>query len=386
MVLPHLLFALFIAAGFGVFSGAWWGKTLGAGIAVFALVLHFPLCDYRNHFFVYDYGRSILAQAGPRSILYDPDDPTAFTTAYLQIVEKRRPDVTRAAFFRTRWGYELLKKYHPEILPPYEVASGQDLARVILDYNKGRVPVYADLPGKFPGNNASYPQGLLYRLSAGEYAPSGRSFALDRRHGEYHGLPDYDFFTSHIISYSAAAHTNLGMAYASQGRYDEARKEYLAALSLDPELLAACNNLGTLAFYRKDYAQAQKWFEVAVRKDPGNPSSVYNLGLAEKALGKTSEAKAHFIDAWENHRYPDAGNELGLQSLASGNTAEAAGIFSGIVRSAPQYLPAYYNLGLSLERLGRNDEARRAFEIYLQHTPDPVERREVAARLDRLSK
>ena len=50
---------------------------------LFALKL--PQCYYRDHFFAYDYGRNILKTLPKGSIIYDPDDPTAFIVSYLQV-------------------------------------------------------------------------------------------------------------------------------------------------------------------------------------------------------------------------------------------------------------------------------------------------------------
>ena len=88
--------------------------------------------------------------------------------------------------------------------------------------------------------------------------------------------------------------------------------------------------------------------------------------------------------AWDKFRYPDAGNELGLMYLNSGDLLKARGIFSSIIASQSGYLPAYYNMGLALSKLGEKSEAVRYFEIYFQNTRDEAEKREISLLIERL--
>jgi tetratricopeptide (TPR) repeat protein len=377
LVMPNLIFALFAATG-ALWLLSWrGGGVLLAGIAGLAAVLHAPLCNYRGHFFAYDYGRNILATVEKGGMLYDPDDPTAFITTYLQVVEKKRPDIRLLAYFRTRWGYELLKKRHSDILPGREISSGQELAQVLLEHNRRRYPIYAELPSKFPGEQA-YPHGMLYRLSArDEFLPSEAPFPLYRMRGRYVQSGTNDFFTGQVISYYAAARNNLGLAYARQGNPERAREEYVAALAIDPFLSAARNNLGTLAFMQGDYGTAERWFAEVVRQNPSSASALFNLGLAYKAQRRMDDAVSAFRRAWDAGASPEAGNELGLAALGSGDYAGAVYLFQDTVRRFPSYAAAYYNLGLTYQKMGNYDESKRYYTRYLSFSPDPREREEI---------
>lgn len=388
LVLPNLIFALFIAAA--VKKAGEKGLPARAVIIILAAVLFLqkmPLCGYRNDFYAYDYGKNLLRTAPPDSIIYDPDDPTMFITGYLKTVEGLRPDIKIAAFFRTRWGYELIKRRYPEILPPKDIPSGQELARVLLDYNRGKIPVLAELPSKFPPGELSYPIGLLYKLSErGEFLPSAGAFSLYLNHGRLASVRQNDFFTNQIISYYAAAHNNLGLSFARLRKDGEARSQYLEALSIDPGLEAALNNMGSLEFALKNFPEAEKWFLRLLKLNPASASALYNAGITYRAMGNSQAAVNHLEQAWRGRTYPDAGNELGLIYLETGRAQEAELLFKAVISSYPGYRLAYYNLGLAQKQLGKYEDSRRSFQAYLDGAADPADREETLSMIRSLPK
>jgi superkiller protein 3 len=227
----------------------------------------------------------------------------------------------------------------------------------------------------------------MARLSSDtEYRPSGAPFEFYAGHNRQRQMPEYDFFTDQIISYYAAAHNNLGLALSAQKQAGAAEREYMRALAIQPDLAAAYNNLGSLRFAQGRYQEAEKLFTRVVELSPGRSSGFYNLGLTCKAQHRNNEARDAFMRAWESDRNPDAGNELGLAALNSGNAQAAAAIFNEIIGRYPSHLSAYYNLGLSLMKLGNYKESRKCFEHYLNGVQDPAERREVIEFLNLLHK
>jgi len=384
LVLPGVIFFFFIAAGAAralKFRGAVFVLPL---VFVSTIALNYGSCGYRNHYFAYDYGKNLFLTAGKGAVIYNPDDPTAFISGYLQTVCGKRPDIKIAAFLKTRWGYERLKKNYPDILPGYAIGSGQELEKVILDYNRNKRQVVSELPSKYPAGYQSYPYGLVYRLSAqSEILPSALPFELYVFRNAGSGA-SRDFFTGQIVSYYASARSNLGLAFSSKRDFALARFNYLAALAADSFLAAANNNLGILEYISGNYSEADKWFSRVVRLEPSNASAYFNKALSLKAQKKFDEAKAHLNTAWDKFRYPDAGNELGLMYLNSGDLLKARGIFSSIIASQSGYLPAYYNMGLALSKLGEKSEAVRYFEIYFQNTRDEAEKREISLLIERL--
>ncbi len=70
-----------------------------------------------------------------------------------------------------------------------------------------------------------------------------RFLALYPERGDYVTTHHPDFFTSHVISYYAAAYNNLGIEYANRGQWDRAVANYKEALRIEPDQAAAQNNM-----------------------------------------------------------------------------------------------------------------------------------------------
>jgi len=67
------------------------------------------------------------------------------------------------------------------------------------------------------------------------------------------------------------------LALHKDGRLQEAKKMYEAALERSPNLVSALNNLGTIHIGEKDYAQAHSVLEKATLADPSYADPYYNL-------------------------------------------------------------------------------------------------------------
>jgi tetratricopeptide (TPR) repeat protein len=388
LVLANLIFAYFIAAGVKVIAGRGIAlKAIVIALVAVLFILKLPLCGYRNHFFAYDYGKNIFKSAPQGSIIYDPDDTTAFITTYMQAVSHKRPDIMLAAYFRTRWGYELLKERHPGMLPERDIVSGQELSRQLLDFNRAKAAIFAELPVKFPAGYSSYPQGILYRLSVNnEFVPKPELFEFYSCRGGFRQQDNYDYFTNQVISYSASAHNNMGLALGSLGRYDEARAQYLEALSIDPGMEAAFNNMGTLEFSQKKYPDAEKWFLELLARNPESASAMFNLGVTYQAMKNSGLAAKYFEEAWQKYYYADAGNELGLMALHAGNPSGARDMFNSVLEAHREYLLAYYNMGLAQKALGNYEESRKYFSVFADNTPNPQDRKDALAIINSLLK
>jgi tetratricopeptide (TPR) repeat protein len=385
-VMPAVFFAIFALAGFAEFVSKSFVKALIILVVAFCFAANSAFCNYRGHFFAYDYGRNIFASAKMNGIVYNPDDPTAFILTYLQVIEHRRPDIKLAAYFRTRWGYERLKKLYPGILPQKDIPNGNELSKTLLDYNMDRLPVYADLPQKFPAGYLYSVEGLLYRLVYARARPEAGPYELLSLRNAPKILGEYDFFTDHIISYYSSSYNNLGLEFTNFGEFDKAKAEYLRALRADPSLKPAYNNLGSMYFQEKDYLSAQKYFEKLITLDPADSQAKFNLALSVKAQGKLEDAKMILGDIWRNSSHPGAGNELGLMALNSGDPNSAEAIFLSLINKYPQYPLPYYNLGLTYKVAGNFEESRKYFRLYLASVRDPAEKREIEQVINALPK
>ncbi len=290
LLLVNLLGILFIAYGVAWFfhrGSSLWAMTALAVCVGFALPIHAArLQSSRDHFYAYDYGRNLFRTLPMRAVLYDPDDPTAFTLRALQLIEHRREDVVLLNFFRTRWGYERIRKRWPDLLLPGDITNAQDLEQMFWTYSMKRRPFFAELPQKVPATLVTRPEGLVYRIGHPQdsslplNASSAHLFSFYAMRGDFKTTDASDFFTRHLLGYYAAAYSNLGLAYANSHQPELARVQYRRALVIDPKLTAAYNNLGILEYQEGRFAEAIHWYNAALRIKPNDPQLLQNRALA----------------------------------------------------------------------------------------------------------
>lgn len=77
----------------------------------------------------------------------------------------------------------------------------------------------------------------------------------------------------------AAGHLN-------EGRFEEARKQFLAAIKKDPTIGEAYNGVGVTYYARNDFEQAIDWYKNGLEATPGFGDLYYNLACAYSLLGK----------------------------------------------------------------------------------------------------
>lgn len=68
----------------------------------------------------------------------------------------------------------------------------------------------------------------------------------------------------------------------------------------------------------------------------------------------------------QNPRDPFSRYGLAMEYRTLGDLESAAGEFRTLLASSPDYVPAYYHAGQTLERCGREDEAREVYRRGLE--------------------
>jgi Tfp pilus assembly protein PilF len=131
----------------------------------------------------------------------------------------------------------------------------------------------------------------------------------------------------------AEAHSNLGLIYNQQHKYELAVSEFQRALAVNPKDAITYNGIGAALRAQKDLPGAIKNFQTAVSLDPKLATAHYNLGVA-----------------YELQRDYD-------RSL---NSYEQA------IKCDYRLGEAYYRMGMILEKRHRNDDARAKFKAALK--------------------
>ncbi len=211
-------------------------------------------------------------------------------------------------------------------------------------------------------------------------------------------------FAAQLVSVSseAQAHHNLARGYLQAGQLDDAEREFLRALALDPtrdeillelaklhiqrnslaeaeqnlrEFLAAHPNsslalglAGEVKFRQKDFGSAERYLLQLITLAPNDGMAHKLLALCYGAQGRWDVARPHLeratallpLDA-ETHYW------RGRSLLETGHYNEAIAEFRETLKLQPEFLKAYDNLGVCYDQLHKFDLAienyRRAIEL-----------------------
>ena len=370
---PHLVLPAVFAAGLAGLGAARLQQSYGRAGAVLLggllLVQSLRLAPVgaasgRGDYSAEDLGKGMARFLAPRSLLVDPDDQSAFALAYLQAVRAVRSDIVPVVFFRTWWGFERIKRRHPELLPAHEIRSGQDLLSAVVGKALGRAAVFVD----FPQGPSEFPDAGGLGLAACAPAPDRAAAAalvaaavtaleLDSNRGAPDGA---DFFSKHAGSFRTSAWSNLATLAQSLGRFGLAERLHLGALRWDPDLAESWNNLANALLSQGRHTQAVGCYLAALSKTESSQIR-YNLGRALVLSGREDEGRPELERADREGAIPDAANDLGLLELKAGRAKEAVRIFEALLSRDPEYALAYYNLAVAREILGDKAAAKEAF-------------------------
>ncbi len=99
---------------------------------------------------------------------------------------------------------------------------------------------------------------------------------------------------------------------------------YQIAISLDPQLAAACVNLGTIFFAAHDWVRAEKYYLRALEANQKYPLAHFNAGNLYDERGDRDKAREHYQKALDlDPQYSDAHYNLALLSQNEGQAMKA---------------------------------------------------------------
>jgi tetratricopeptide (TPR) repeat protein len=128
----------------------------------------------------------------------------------------------------------------------------------------------------------------------------------------------------------------LAIRHEDAGELDEAVRVYERILERDPDHAAACINLGTICYNRRQFVRAEQLYKRATQADPNYALAFFDLGNVLDELKRLPEAVAAYQNA---------------------------------IRLVPAYADAHYNLALAFERTGERRKALRHWTAYLKLDP-----------------
>jgi tetratricopeptide (TPR) repeat protein len=170
------------------------------------------------------------------------------------------------------------------------------------------------------------------------------------------------------------AHNNLGIAYGSLGRHQDAIETYKQAIRIKPDYAEVHYNLGVAYGSLGRYQDEIEAYKQAIRIKPNYAKAHYNLGIAYGSLGRHQDAIESYKQAIRiKPDYAMAHCNLGAAYGMLGRGQDAIESFKQAVRIKPDYADAHYNLGIAYGELGRHQEAIDAYKQAIRIKPDYAE-------------
>lgn len=99
------------------------------------------------------------------------------------------------------------------------------------------------------------------------------------------------------VDNNTQTHERRAQEYINQKQPKLAIPEFKAVLATDPNNLNALANLGVLLYFEQNYAEAEPYLKQAVTQKPDLSKIRALLGLTEKSLGQTQEARTNLEQA-----------------------------------------------------------------------------------------
>jgi tetratricopeptide (TPR) repeat protein len=154
-----------------------------------------------------------------------------------------------------------------------------------------------------------------------------------------------------------------------QGKWDDAEKDYRKILELNPRYPGIHFRLARLLLSKPNppadfQDQARKELLQELEIDPANAGAEYVLGELARQAGNLDEAIKHFTKATQfDPNFGDAYLGLGVSLSAERKFAEAVAPLEMAVKFQPSNPAAHYSLGTAYSRTGRKADAEHEFAL-----------------------
>jgi tetratricopeptide (TPR) repeat protein len=198
---------------------------------------------------------------------------------------------------------------------------------------------------------------------------------LDRLESHYRKLADRGEVVADLLGV-------VGDSHRTRGRWDEADRLYRLAGDLDSGLVSARLGRAMVALARNRHAEAIALLEAVQASDPDIDGLDTSLGVAYAGIGAPGSAQR----AYERAVRRDPGdaaawNNLGLLYVEGGRQTDAEDALRRALAARPRFHEAWNNLGLLFQRQERYAEAREAFAASLALRETAIAHRNLGSAL-----
>jgi tetratricopeptide (TPR) repeat protein len=188
---------------------------------------------------------------------------------------------------------------------------------------------------------------------------------------------------------SYGVHELLGKRHEGRTEYEEALKEYQAALTKRAESGGVRYAIGNVYWTTKQYEQAEQWLTEELKRNPYHGLAHYRLGSIYVEQGNADAAIGHLEQALQSHpNLTGAQFDLGRAYAATGRTQEAIATLRKVAAADPENDRVHYMLSNAYLKQGLKTEAQTEMAKYQKLTRKRLERaqRDVNAASDALNR
>jgi tetratricopeptide (TPR) repeat protein len=119
-------------------------------------------------------------------------------------------------------------------------------------------------------------------------------------------------------------------------RVDQAERDFLKVLAIDPENTRALNALGyTLADRTDRYQEALVYVQQALAQTPDDPAVIDSMGWVMYRLGRLSEARDYLQKAYDMTKDSEIAAHLGEVLWVMGEQAQAKALWESARKATP---------------------------------------------------
>jgi tetratricopeptide (TPR) repeat protein len=163
---------------------------------------------------------------------------------------------------------------------------------------------------------------------------------------------------------------NWAACHFALGQHEEATKKLKISVRLKPDFSDAFVSWGLALMSQHRLREAVNKFKKASKISPDDPKVWFNYGSVLEMLEYPEDALKMYLKTLElapvtgdgteltaPREHVQALNKIALMELGKNNYKEAIKMYQQAVKLDPKFSPAYYNLAVSLAKIGKNDAA-----------------------------
>ena len=153
----------------------------------------------------------------------------------------------------------------------------------------------------------------------------------------------------------------LGRVLMRQGKIDEGLAQFHKAMAIRPNSVTLHTEMGLALYNASRYKEALDAFEKAITLAPNSSGALTQAGTAAQALGDNAKALSFFERATAIQPRAETFSNMGTIYYGQGEFAKAANAYEAALLIRPLSALTHRNLGDAYTRLGRKDDALKAY-------------------------